>query len=71
MTIAKATAPLAAAWLHSRAHGYAGVFAATAAICLIAAASLIAVPRIATSGQRGELQEAQLQGDGASMGAGT
>jgi len=43
MTIAKATAPLAAAWLHTTAHGYAGVFAATALICLVAAAALIVV----------------------------
>jgi MFS family permease len=44
-TIAKAVAPLAAAWLHA-AHGYAVVFAATAATCLIAAASLTAVPAL-------------------------
>jgi predicted MFS family arabinose efflux permease len=52
VTIAKAAAPLAAAWLHTTGHGYAGVFTATAAICVIAAASLIAVPRIDPSDQK-------------------
>ncbi|MEV6848872.1 MFS transporter [Actinoplanes sp. NPDC051411] len=52
ITIAKATAPLAAAWLHATTHGYTSVFTATAAICLIAAASLIAVPRINPGHQR-------------------
>ncbi|MFF5085569.1 MFS transporter [Actinoplanes sp. NPDC000266] len=44
ITIAKATAPLAAAGLHTRDHDYTGVFAAAAVACLIAAAALIAVP---------------------------
>ncbi|BFU43893.1 hypothetical protein KRMM14A1004_21300 [Krasilnikovia sp. MM14-A1004] len=47
-TIAKAAAPLAAAWLHGATHGYGGVFAATALACLIAAAALIALPATAT-----------------------
>ncbi|MFF5085397.1 MFS transporter [Actinoplanes sp. NPDC000266] len=53
MTIAKATAPLAAAVLHTAAHGYGPVFFATAVVCLVAGAALAAVhgparsPRIA------------------------
>jgi MFS family permease len=42
MTIAKAAAPLAAAALHTGTGGYVAVFAATAVICLIAAAALAA-----------------------------
>lgn len=45
MTVAKAAAPLAAAWLLSTS-GYATVFAAVAATCAIAAAALVAVPRV-------------------------
>ncbi|GIF23594.1 MFS family permease [Actinoplanes tereljensis] len=45
MTVAKATAPLAAAAIHTATHGYGSVFAATAAVCLVAAAALAAVPR--------------------------
>lgn len=52
MTVAKATAPLAAAGLHAATHGYTGVFAATAVVCGIAAASLIAVPHITSGNQR-------------------
>lgn len=42
MTIAKATAPLAAAALHTHTGSYAAVFAATAAVCLVAAAAMAA-----------------------------
>jgi MFS family permease len=45
MTVAKAAAPLAAAWLHTAVHGYGPVFLATAAVCFAAAAALAAVPR--------------------------
>jgi predicted MFS family arabinose efflux permease len=42
MSIAKATAPLAAAYLRTATHGYGTVFAATAAACLVSAAALTA-----------------------------
>jgi len=45
ITIAKAAGPLAAAWLQSTS-GYGPVFAAVAVSCAIAAAALVAVPRI-------------------------
>ncbi len=41
MTVAKATAPLAAAVLHTTTNSYATVFLAVAAACLIAAAALM------------------------------
>jgi predicted MFS family arabinose efflux permease len=44
ITIAKAAAPLGAAWLRSTS-GYGTVFAAVAMACAIAAAALVAVPR--------------------------
>ena len=40
MTIAKATAPLGAAALLARAGSYAGVFLATAGLCVLAATAL-------------------------------
>ncbi|MEV7630168.1 MFS transporter [Actinoplanes sp. NPDC089786] len=43
MTIAKATAPLAAATLHTSSGSYAGVFTATATACIIAAIALLAL----------------------------
>jgi MFS family permease len=43
MTIAKAAAPLGAAWLHSGTGGYRSVFLATAALCVAAAIALAAV----------------------------
>jgi MFS family permease len=43
MTLAKATAPLAAALLHTRTGSYTAVFLATAAACMIAALGLTAV----------------------------
>jgi MFS family permease len=49
ITVAKATAPLAAAGLHTLTHSYTGVFAATAVACLIAAVGLIAVPTIGST----------------------
>ena len=45
ITIAKALAPLGAAWLHTARSGYGIVFAATGAACLLAAAALIVIPR--------------------------
>ncbi|MEU4241354.1 hypothetical protein [Actinoplanes sp. NPDC026619] len=44
MTVAKAVAPLAAAGLHTATHGYGSVFLAVAAICLVSAVALAAVP---------------------------
>jgi MFS family permease len=46
ITTAKATAPLAAAWLHTTSGGYGAVFAATAVACIISAAGLAAIPRL-------------------------
>jgi MFS family permease len=43
MTVAKAAAPLGAAWLHSGTGGYRGVFLATGALCVTAAIALAAV----------------------------
>jgi predicted MFS family arabinose efflux permease len=45
ITIAKATAPLGAAWLHATTGGYRSAFLATALTCVIAAAALTAMPR--------------------------
>ena len=64
ITIAKATAPLAAAWLHATTHGYTSVFTATAAICVIAAGSLIAVPHITSSDQRTPAHQESLKDGG-------
>jgi MFS family permease len=43
MTVAKAAAPLAAGRLHTATGGYRDVFLATAAVCVLAGASLAAV----------------------------
>jgi MFS family permease len=45
MTLAKATAPLAAAILHTRTGTYTAVFVATAVACVLAAVAMIAVDR--------------------------
>ncbi|MFI6077825.1 MFS transporter [Actinoplanes sp. NPDC051343] len=44
MTVAKAAAPLAAAWLHTATGNYRGVFLTTAAVCATAALALAVVP---------------------------
>jgi MFS family permease len=44
ITVAKAAAPLAAAWLHGATGNYRSVFLSTAALCVLAAAGLAAVP---------------------------
>ncbi|MET0521411.1 MAG: MFS transporter [Jiangellaceae bacterium] len=49
MTIAKATAPLAAAGLHASGAGYRGAFLATAAMCVVAAAALAVVRTTTTT----------------------
>ncbi|MGK5677888.1 MFS transporter [Actinoplanes sp. URMC 104] len=46
MTVAKATAPLAAAGLHSLSGGYGSAFLATAAVCVLASVTLAALPRV-------------------------
>ncbi|WP_307831116.1 MFS transporter [Nucisporomicrobium flavum] len=46
MTLAKATAPLAAAYLHTVSGGYAPVFAAVAVCCALAAAMIAAAGRL-------------------------
>jgi len=45
MTIARAGAPLGAAWLHTTSSGYRNVFLAVAAFCIVAAVALAAVRR--------------------------
>jgi len=44
VTVAKATAPLAAAWLQTTTGGYGSVFLATAVLCTVAAVALATVP---------------------------
>jgi MFS family permease len=50
ITVARATAPLGAARLHTTSDSYRGVFLGVAATCLLAAVSLAVVPRPRTEG---------------------
>nr|WP_221379257.1 MFS transporter [Actinoplanes polyasparticus] len=60
MTVAKAAAPLGAAVLHTTSDGYGSVFLTTAAVCVIAAAALAAIPaydaRVSGPEQAGQLK---------------